>query len=111
MTSNPRYANGHRRRTLRRNLLAAGAFCVWPDCPWPTEWLNAAVAERLHHHDDHYPEVDELVPVKYGGSVTDRANTRLLHRWCNNQRGAGRQPRRAEQAVPVSSSPGWGPSG
>ena len=36
--------------------------------------------------DADYAEVDELVPVTYGGSPFDRKNCRLAHRWCNRTR-------------------------
>lgn len=33
------------------------------------------------------PEVDEIVPVKFGGDPLDRANCRLAHKSCNSRRG------------------------
>ncbi|MFT3877151.1 MAG: hypothetical protein QM708_12120 [Propioniciclava sp.] len=40
--------------------------------------------------------MDEIVPVKFGGSPYDRANCRLAHRICNQRRGDGTRPARAE---------------
>lgn len=108
--SNPRFANGHRRRELTQRLLAAGAHCEWPECPWPDDWLCTAMRERLHSDDARYPVVDEIVPVADGGSPIERGNTRLLHRWCNGRRGRGREPRTPGPRPPVIASPGWGPN-
>lgn len=72
------------------------------------------MAQALHHLDDRFPVVDEVVPIKYGGSPTATDNTRLLHRWCNQQRGAGREAptivvHESEPRPAIASSPGWGP--
>ncbi len=78
MVSNPRVANGHRRRQLRARVLASESDC----------WLcGQAVDKTLHHHDPMAPEVDEVVPVSLGGDPLSRANTRLAHRLCNQRRG------------------------
>lgn len=113
--SNPRYANGHRRRRRRAELLAQGARCVWAGCRWPGDWLGLSMTQTLSHLDDRFPVVDEIIPIKYGGSPTAADNTRLLHRWCNAQRGAGREPKtivvqESTPRPPITSSPGWGPS-
>lgn len=99
---NPRNANGHRRRTLRKRLLARGGTCAWEFCPWPDEPLDPT----LHHHDDKAPEVDELVPVSLGGNPLSRANTRLLHRYCNRERGNGTRAVKAPPQ-PVSTTRAW----
>lgn len=110
MTTNPRYANGHRRRELRKRLLTTGAHCAWPACPWPTDWLNTQTARERHHHDDQFPEVDEIIPIKFGGDPLAADNLRLLHRLrrCNQQRGAGRTAPVAKPSI--NASPGWGPA-
>ena len=114
MATNPRYANGHRRRELTARLLASPVPCDWPACPWPTDLLGHQVRATIkamrpddYWLDDRYPVVDEIVPVSHGGSVTARDNTRLLHRWCNQERGAGRDPGKPRPTI--TSSPGWGP--
>jgi hypothetical protein len=94
MAANPRYANGHRRRQLRQRLLATAGrtTCTWGQdeadsgaCPWPDEPFDPSI----HYLDDRAPEVDEIIPVSLGGDPLSRANARLLHRWCNQQRGNG----------------------
>lgn len=80
MSTNPRYANGHRRRELRTRLLAAGAHCSWPPCPWPGDWLGTAMARDLTTEDPRFPVVDEIRHVSRGGDPLARDNTRLLHR-------------------------------
>lgn len=109
---NPRNANGHRRRELTGRLLATGAQCAWPECPWPGDHLGSALRQQIKQArpsdywlDERYPVVDEVIPIAFGGSPTSRANTRLLHRWCNSRRGAGREP--ATPTPPIIASPGW----
>jgi len=100
---NPRYANGHRRRQRRATLLAQGGTCTWPGCPWPGEEFD----RTLHHLDDRAPVVDEIIPISRGGSPTSRDNTRLLHRWCNQQRGDGRRTPKTTATTPVIASDIW----
>lgn len=68
---NPRVANGHRRRELRRRVLAEEDRCGI---------CGGIVDKTLHHHDPLAPEVDEIVPVSRGGDPLARANVRLVHR-------------------------------
>ncbi|WP_146086516.1 HNH endonuclease [Rathayibacter sp. AY1D1] len=70
------------------------------------------MARDLHHHDPRFPEVDEIIPVSHGGSPLTRENTRLLHRLCNQQRGADRPARSASAPFrpQITASRGWGPS-
>ena len=110
--ANPRRTNGHRRDQLRARKLASAPRCAWPACPWPDEPLTHDLAARIRNGrpadywlDDRYPVMDEIVPIKYGGSPIAPDNTRLMHRWCNSQRGAGRQPPAPQ--VPIHASPGW----
>lgn len=78
MVSNPRQANGHRRRQLRARVLREETHC----------WLcGLPVDKTLGPHLDGSPEVDEVVPVSMGGDPLDRNNTRLAHRLCNVRRG------------------------
>lgn len=74
MKSNPRRANGYRRDQVRRRVLAEETEC----------WLcGKPVDKTLKTPDPGSPEVDEVVPVKDGGSPFDRSNCRLSHRSCN----------------------------
>lgn len=89
--SKNRYANGHRRRQVRRQVLAEETTC----------WLcGLPVDKTLRTPDPGSPEVDEILPVSLGGSPIDRTNCRLSHRICNERRGNGTRVRR--QAGPAA---------
>ena len=85
MPSNPRYANGHRRRTLRARHLATASrhTCPWPACPWPDEPFDPT----LEPLDPKAPEVDEILPISRGGDPYSWTNTQLMHRECNQRKG------------------------
>jgi hypothetical protein len=69
--SNPRRANGHRRDQVRRRVLAEEDIC----------WLcEKPVDKTLKTPHPGSPEVDEVVPVSFGGDPFARANCRLAHR-------------------------------
>jgi hypothetical protein len=68
---NSRYANGHRRRELRKRVLATENVCGI---------CGQVVDKTLHYLDPMAPEVDEIIPVSRGGDPLARANTRLAHR-------------------------------
>ena len=76
--SNPRYANGHRRRQLRRRVLAAYTHCAL---------CGEFVDKTLHPHDPGAPEVDEILPVSLGGDPLRWSNVQLAHRLCNQRKG------------------------
>ena len=78
MTTNPRSANGHRRRQLRKRVLAAYDFCAL---------CGQVIDKTLHHHDPGAPEVDEIIPVSLGGDPLSWSNTQLVHRLCNQRKG------------------------
>lgn len=80
---NPRYANGHRRRQLRKRVLATETVCAI---------CGGAVDKTLHYLNPGAPEVDEIVPVSLGGDPLSRRNVRLVHRLCNQRRGNGVKP-------------------
>ncbi len=85
--SNPRQANGHRRRKVRAQVLREEHDC----------WLcGNPVDKSLPAGHPYAPEIDEVVPVSLGGSPFDRSNCRLSHRIHNQQRGNGlrRLPRK-----------------
>lgn len=77
MATNPRRSNGTRRDRLRKRILREETHCHL--CGQPVD-------VRLPAGLPGSPEVDELVPVAFGGSPFDRANCRLAHRWCNRKR-------------------------
>lgn len=80
MTSNPRVANGHRRRKVRAQVLAEEDHC---------HLCDQLVDKTLPAGHPMAAECDELVPVSKGGSPFDRSNIRLAHRIHNQQRGNG----------------------
>lgn len=77
MGSNPRSANGSRRRSLLKRMRAVGAPC-WI-CGLPIDYSLPA------RHPLSF-ECDELVPVSRGGSPYDPANCAAAHRCCNQWR-------------------------
>lgn len=72
--ANPRNANGHRRRRLRRRVLAAYTLCAL--CG---KWVD----KTLPYTDPGAPEVDEILPVSLGGNPLLWSNVQLAHRACN----------------------------
>lgn len=76
--SNPRNANGHRRRQLRTRVLAEEDTCGI--CGQPVD-------KTLRTPHPGSPEVDEIIPVSLGGNPLQRSNVRLAHRICNQRRG------------------------
>lgn len=96
--SNPRNANGHRRRQLRARVLAEEDTCGI--CGQPVD-------KTLRTPHPGSPEVDEIIPVSLGGSPLQRSNVRLAHRLCNQRRGntlpaAGSPAPTATAPLPVS---------
>ena len=97
MTIN-RYANGHRRRTLRKQVLAEEEHC----------WICGRLVNKdLHHLHPHSATLDEIVPVSKGGSPYERSNVRLACRRCNIKRGDGTRQRQRPIIVPFVSSRTW----
>lgn len=88
---NPRNRNGHRRRQLRRRVLAAYDVCALCGDP---------VDKKLPRLDPGAPEVDEIVPVSMGGDPLAWSNVQLAHRICNQRKGNGGR-RRRHRAEPV----------
>lgn len=85
---NPRTANGHRRRELRKWLAAKGAPCHI--CGQPIDytldwWVDPKDGRRKRHPLSF--EADEVVPVSLGGDPLDRSNVLPAHRICNERRG------------------------
>lgn len=75
--SNPRRANG-----ARRDRVVAIVKREESHCHLCEQWVDKTLPAGLPGS----PEVDELVPVTYGGSPFDRKNCHLAHRWCNRKR-------------------------
>lgn len=81
-SSNPRVANGTKRRAIRGWLRAQGRPC----------WICRAFGKpgtidySLPAGHPYSFEVDELIPVSKGGSPTSRANVDAAHRCCNQWR-------------------------
>lgn len=79
MTSNPRNANGHRRRQVVGRVKREERVC----------WLcGCDVDQQLKTPHPMSPEVHELIPTSKGGDPLDRDNCRLTHRRCNRDQGA-----------------------
>jgi 5-methylcytosine-specific restriction endonuclease McrA len=74
MATNPRYANGHRRRKLRAQILAEEDVCGV---------CGQLVDKDLPPGLPDSAEIDEIQPISRGGSPLDRENCRLSHRRCN----------------------------
>lgn len=115
---NPRNANGHRRRELRKRVLAEETTCGI--CGHPVDkTLTVLLGQHGRRCGDvncqgcvphpMRPEVDEIVPVSLGGNPLERSNVRLAHRICNQRRGNGKRERAAAAAArtPVRASPIW----
>lgn len=94
---NSRYANGHRRRTLRQQILAEETVC---------HLCHRPVDVTLPPGFPGSPEVDEVVPVSKGGNPYDRSNCRLSHRICNRRRGNGTR-RRPMRIIPFVTARRW----
>ena len=67
-TRNPRYANGHRRRKLRAQILAEEDLC---------HICGQLVDKDAPHLDPGEAVIDEIHPVSKGGSPYARDNCRL----------------------------------
>lgn len=92
----PANANGHRRREIRKRVLAEEHDCALCDKPVDKtlSFIRGQHGPRCRGGDctgcvPHplRPEVDEDLPRSRGGSPLDRANTRLMHRVCNKWKG------------------------
>lgn len=81
-TTNPRYANGHRRRKTRRQLIAASDG-ICPLCGHPMD-LSMPPSMCM---SPYYPVIDEKVPISKGGKL-ELSNQWLVHRICNAIKGA-----------------------
>ena len=98
MATNPRTANGNKRRKARAWVLATFDHCGI---------CGQAVDKDLPAGHPLAPEVDEIVPVSKGGSPYDHENLRLVHRICNERRGNKPMPPPAHLQRPVKHSREW----
>lgn len=121
----PLNKNGHKRRELRKRVLAEETHCALCDQPVDKKLKTTPGG---HYKKCHTPictgclphpmraEVDEIVPRAKGGSPLSRENCQLTHRKCNQLRGiksveearaiiAGIKPERT--VPPVQASPIW----
>ena len=80
---NPRNANGHRRRQLRRWLAAQGRPCAL--CGGDIDYTLPAGHPLAF-------EVDEVLPVSRGGDPLDPDNVQPAHRICNQRKGNRIEP-------------------
>ncbi|BCP02039.1 HNH endonuclease signature motif containing protein [Mycobacterium intracellulare] len=78
--TNPRYANGYRRRQLRAHILREEDIC----------WIcDEVVDKELSTPHPLSPEVHEIIPIAHGGDPLARNNCVLTHRVCNQCLGTG----------------------
>lgn len=122
----PLNSNGHRRRQLRKRVLAEETHCAL--CGNPVD-KTLTGTPGAHYKNcttrdcggciphPMRAEVDEIVPRAKGGSPYERSNTTLMHRKCNQFKSAksleqaraewqGQKAKQVERA-PVSASPIW----
>ena len=101
MAKNPRYANGARRRAIRARWQAIGDPCHI--CGKPIDYSLGMVTDPRTGRRRPHPMsfvVDEIVPVRFGGSPIDFANTRPAHWICNARRGDGTK-KKAPTSLPL----------
>lgn len=98
MASNVRYANGHRRRSIRASLLATCDVCAICGKPIDT---------TLKTPHPMSAEVDEIVPVSRGGDPLDIRNCQLVHRICNQRKGNGRKRFNGKHSGGLPTSREW----
>ena len=87
MSQKRTYATAKNPRRLRpalRDALRARVIATYDTCAI----CGREVDKSLHYLDPLAPEVDEIVPVSRGGSPYDWDNLQLVHRICNQKKGA-----------------------
>lgn len=101
MAKNGRYANGAKRRELRRYYKMLGDPCHL--CGKPIDYALPA------GHPMSF-EIDELIPYSKGGDPFSRKNTAPAHRICNQRRGnslIGEKGREEVKDLPAPKSREW----
>ena len=123
MAAPPLNSNGHRRRELRKRVLAEESTCALCDAP-VDKTLNMTPGGHSKRCQDPtctgcvpHPlraEVDEDIPRARGGSPYDRNNVRLMHRECNRWKGTmtlaearAKREGRTPATPPIAPSHGW----
>lgn len=94
MGANRRYANGHRRRILRKRVAAKGLPCAV--CGMPIDYGLPAGDEMAY-------ELDEITELWEGGDSLDPANVQPVHRACNRAKHLGK--RMAREAARFDAPP------
>lgn len=94
---NPRRLRPSLRDSLRARVLATYDTCAL---------CGREVDKTLPYLDPLAPEVDEIVPVSRGGSPYDWDNLQLVHRICNQRKGAKMAGdidlKKVENPIPIS---------
>ncbi len=101
MATNPRQANGHRRRQLSAKVYREENDCGI--CGQPVDKTLPFIDPTTNKPNPWAKTVDEIIPVSLGGSPIDRTNARLAHRDCNIKRGNGT----SKAAVSVKRARSW----
>lgn len=96
--SNPRRSNGHRRDKLRQRVKAQGRPCAV--CGRPIDYSLPAGHEWSY-------ELDEIVPVRDGGSPYDPDNVQPVHRVCNRAKYQAERRGAKRPTPPVKASRSW----
>ena len=101
MASNPRTTNGSARRKVRERLKAQGGPCGI--CGKPIDYSLGMVTTPEGKRRPHPMSfvVDEILPVKFGGSPFDIDNCRAAHWICNARRGDGTRTKPLNKPLPL----------
>lgn len=97
MATNPRLYNSAKRKAVRAWLLKTQDVCAL--CGKPID-------KSLPSPHPMSAEVDEIIPISKGGSPIDRDNVQLVHRRCNQRKGAKVQPSTVRE-LPIPTSREW----
>ena len=103
MANDPRRANGTKRNAVKRRVFREENVCHLCD-----QWVDKGLPRWLPGS----PELDELVPIAFGGDPFDRANIKLAHRrpcYCNRLRWHG--PISVARERLAKDRPRFGPDG
>lgn len=95
---NVRRSNGYRRDQLRARILREETHCALCGT-----WVDKTL--KTPHPGS--PEIDEIIPVSFGGSPTERANCQLAHRACNQRKSNKLGP--AHHQPPIEPERTWWP--
>ena len=100
--ANPRRANGNARNKIRARLKAQGLPCAI---------CGRAIDYNLPPGNDWSFEVDEIVPIRKGGSPFSLSNVQAVHRVCNRlkyqQERAAEKQQKKIPPPPAQASRDW----